>query len=473
LSGATPKETTDVHVKNLIIGAGPTGLGAARRLAELDENDFLVLERSGHAGGLAASFRDGAGFTWDIGGHVVFSHYEYFDRLVEDVLGDEFLEHERIARVRMAGGWVDYPFQNNLRQLPPELAWQCVRGLLPENRPQAKPRNFGQWIDHVFGPGIARLFMRPYNFKVWATPPEEMAFDWIGERVSVVELAGVLENLVLGRADAAWGPNRTFRFPLAGGTGEIFRRMADRLGGRVRYNETAWKIDAAKKLLLTREGGTYTYDNLLSTGPLDKLVLELLDACGGELRNAARALAHNSVYVAGVGVDGLRNDPTCWMYFPEDAAPFYRLTNFHNYSPRNAGRPGASRALMAETSFSEHKPEDTAKLMDKTIDGLVNTTMMHGEERAKVLSTWETTVEYGYPVPTLERDAALSVLQPWLAARNIFSRGRFGGWKYEVANMDHSVMQGVEWAERMVLGTAERTYTVEEHERCNNVFRAA
>ena len=37
-------------------------------------------------------------------------------------------------------------------------------------------------------------------------------------------------------------------------------------------------------------------------------------------------------------------------------------------------------------------------------------------------------------------------------------RGRFGGWKYEVANMDHSVMQGVEWAERMVLGQEERTY---------------
>jgi UDP-galactopyranose mutase len=50
------------------------------------------------------------------------------------------------------------------------------------------------------------------------------------------------------------------------------------------------------------------------------------------------------------------------------------------------------------------------------------------------------------------------VLQPWLEARDVYSRGRFGGWKYEVANMDHSVMQGVEWAERMVLGREERTY---------------
>ena len=50
-------------------------------------------------------------------------------------------------------------------------------------------------------------------------------------------------------------------------------------------------------------------------------------------------------------------------------------------------------------------------------------------------------------------------LAPWLEERGIYSRGRFGGWKYEVSNMDHSVMQGVEWAERMVQGQPEKTYT--------------
>ena len=46
------------HVTHLIIGAGPTGLGAARRLEELGAPDFLVLERHDHAGGLAASFQE-------------------------------------------------------------------------------------------------------------------------------------------------------------------------------------------------------------------------------------------------------------------------------------------------------------------------------------------------------------------------------------------------------------------------------
>ena len=72
-----------MRVKYLIIGAGPTGLGAANRLAELGENDFLVLERHPYPGGLAASFTDAAGYTWDVGGHVVFSHYQAFDKLLD------------------------------------------------------------------------------------------------------------------------------------------------------------------------------------------------------------------------------------------------------------------------------------------------------------------------------------------------------------------------------------------------------
>jgi UDP-galactopyranose mutase len=450
-----------VKKKYLIIGAGPTGLGAAHRLKELGMDDFVVLERQDHAGGLAASFKDDKGFTWDIGGHVVFSHYDYFDDLMDSLLGDERLEHQRESWVRSCGTWVPYPFQNNIRYLPREARWECVEGLLPGNRPESAPGNFGQWIQHVFGAGIAKHFMNPYNFKVWATPPELMQYDWIGERVSVVDLKKVLKNIIMERDDKAWGPNNTFKFPLYGGTGEIFRRMADRLDGFIEYGQSVASIDAEKKTATTETGLTVEYEAILNTAPIDILATRWLAARDDAMIEAAGRLTHNSVYVAGVGLDitaEAERNSRCWMYYPESDSPFYRVTNFHNYSPNNVARPGEQLSFMCESSFSAHKPEKVDELMDRTISGLVNTTMLDAARVDDVCTKWEIAVDYGYPVPCLERDGALKVIQPRLEEKGIYSRGRFGGWKYEVSNMDHSVMQGVEWAERMITGAPETTY---------------
>lgn len=454
-----------MQVDYAIIGAGPTGLGAARRLEELGASNYVVLEKNAHPGGLASSRVDSAGYTWDIGGHVVFSHYEYFDNLLGELLGADQLRHQRKAYVRSHGAWVPYPFQNNIRHLPREPKWRCVEGLLPGKRPEGPAENFRDWINCVFGRGIAEVFLWPYNYKVWAIDPARMSASWVGERVSIVGLEAVLKNIILELDEVGWGPNNLFAFPAAGGTGEIFRRMAAPLAGRIRYNEAVALIDTEKKVLTTALGENIAYKHLLNTGPLDLLITAQMTDAPESMRQAARLLKHNGVYVAGVGVgqcfthQGGRDD-RCWMYFPEDDCPFYRVTNFHNYAPANVpGSDSGKSAFLCETSYSADKPEDLTGLMERTLAGLVNVDLLPAAARAKVESRFEINMDYGYPVPCLERDLALRTVQPWLESRGISSRGRFGGWKYEVGNMDHSVMQGVEWAERMILNTQEKTYS--------------
>ncbi len=446
------------HIEYVIIGAGPTGLGAGLRLQELNVRSFVLLEQHAYAGGLSASFEDRAGFTWDIGGHVVFSRLESFLRLFDALVGDDALTHQRLAQVRLADRWVPYPFQNNIRHLPKELLWECLEGLLAPRPEPTAAAHFGQWMEAVFGAGITRLFMRPYNFKVWATPPEAMDFRWIGERVAVVDLVEVLRRIILEEDATDWGPNAVFRFPKHGGTGSVFRRMASRIEDHIRYCCPVLQVDWKQRIITCDAGQRFSYGQLLSTMPLDRLVCEVLTPPEAALVEAATRLEHNGVHVSGVGVAGLRPDPTCWMYFPEASCPFYRVTNFHNYSPFNVAQPGEQMALMSEISFSRHKPEPQADLARRVEEGLQTVGLL--QEGDAIVTHWEHRVEYGYPVPTRGRDAALAVIQPWLEARGIFSRGRFGGWKYEVANMDHSVVQGMEWAERMVLGAPERVYQV-------------
>ena len=443
----------------LILGAGPTGLGAARHLQELGQSDWLLLEAASEAGGLAASFVDEQGFTWDIGGHVQFSHYEYFDRAMIDLLGaDGWLHHQRESWVWIRDRFIPYPFQNNIRHLPPEDLNKCLQGLVEITRsPKPKPENFGAWIDATFGSGLAEVFMRPYNFKVWAYPPELMNAGWVGERVAVTDLGRVLSNLVLGKDDLSWGPNNTFQFPKFGGTGAIWRACAKQLPQeQLHFKTRVTRIDLEQKVAETSDGRSFNYETLISTLPLTELIKLTGQAQFRPL--AERGLLHSSSNIFGIGLRGKPREELakkCWMYFPEDNCPFYRVTVFSNYSPNNVPDINLHWSLMAEVSESPHKPVDKGRLMDQVIEGLLATRLI--ERREDVVSTWKYRAGYGYPTPGLHRDEALAEIMPFFEAKEVYSRGRFGLWKYEVSNQDHSFMQGVEVVERLVNGRAEIT----------------
>jgi hypothetical protein len=57
----------------------------------------------------------------------------------------------------------------------------------------------------------------------------------------------------------------------------------------------------------------------------------------------------------------------------------------------------------------------------------------------------------------LGRDAVLKEALPELQKHNIWSRGRFGSYKYEVANQDHSLLLGVECVDNILFGSQELT----------------
>ena len=72
------------------------------------------------AGGLACSDESPEGFLFDMGGHVIFSHYAYFDELLDAAVGSgdkHWNTLQRVSYVWIKGRWVAYPFQNNISAL--------------------------------------------------------------------------------------------------------------------------------------------------------------------------------------------------------------------------------------------------------------------------------------------------------------------------------------------------------------------
>jgi len=199
-----------------------------------------------------------------------------------------------------------------------------------------------------------------------------------------------------------------------------------------------------------------------------------------ELVKQTEDLFYSSTHVIGVGIRGEKPErigDKCWLYFPEDNCPFYRATIFSNYSPYNqpdtsvklatqqlgdgskpsdtSPKQGPYWSIMLEVSESSLKPVDRARLLADSIQGLVNTEMIKPTD--EIVSTYHRCFDHGYPTPSLGREGVLKTLLPELQSRDIWSRGRFGSWRYEVGNQDHSFMLGVEAVDNIVNGAVELT----------------
>ncbi|MFC1592117.1 protoporphyrinogen/coproporphyrinogen oxidase, partial [Thermodesulfobacteriota bacterium] len=346
--------------------------------------------------------------------------------------------------------WLPYPFQNNIRHLPREALYECLQGLHKLSGAGSRSAsNFREWIYSTFGEGIARHFMIPYNAKVWSTPLDIMSKDWIAERVSVVDFERVLKNVILEQDDVSWGPNNKFKFPLHGGTGSIFRRAAKNFGGHLTCEQDLLWVDTETRTVTFRDGTTVAYDALISTIPVDQLVKKIKRK-PDPVAAAAMQLVANRGIVIGIGYDRPDDSNKNWMYFPEGKNPCYRVTYFSNYSPRNVPDITKNFSLMGEISYPRGTTMNENKAVENTIQGFINTGLMTAEDRDRIKTVFTIDLDYSYPVPTIGRDRALATIQPYLENLGIYSRGRFGAWQYEIGNMDHSVMQGIEVVDRIL-----------------------
>ena len=445
----------------VILGAGPTGLGAAHHLVERGETDFEVFERAPRVGGLATSFTDPKGFTWDVSGHIIFSGYPYFNAFLEKMLGKDGVRRiDRESWIKFEDRYVRYPFQNHLSSLPEEAMLECLIGLV-ESQTIDKNRaftNFEEWVQAKFGAGVAKHFMEPYNLKVWSTPLSKMGFYWIAERVAVVDWKKALETTLRPKV-TDWGPNATFGYPATQGTLGLWLAVLPYLGDRVRLKKRMTCVDEEKREIRFSDGSTRRYDRLLTTLPLDTFVPRLAHA-PERVREATRRLMFNRLFTVGIGLKRPSPSNKNWIYFPNLKTPFYRMTYLSNYSPDIVPGGDTSRycSLLTETTYSGFRKLPPGDFPKAVLEGLVAEGILERKDLDLVESTYLIHAAHAYPIPSVDRNEALDVIQPYLESKEIYSRGRFGSWKYEIGNQDHSLMQGVELVDRWLDGSEEKVF---------------
>ena len=485
---AAPKIASDTKHKIIIIGAGPTALGAAFRLYNLSKTfrntSITILEQHGEPGGLAKSERDDQGFLWDMGGHVIFSHYEYFNRML-DIAVKDWNQRQRAAYAFMMGSdgnrrFIPYPVQNNIEMMDKLDQQKCLLGReeIAKNPVKGRPANFDEWLLRHFGTGLCEVFMRKYYRKFWTVDPTEMSSVWVGERVTVPDIAKIKLKIAeydngTSVKDSAWEPNNVFRFPRYNGTGSIWQAVTDLLPRqwfKFRHKAIGIDIDTNSVIvetdpLLKKRKHTFKFDSLISTVPLDIFVNMITgrDVSLLKMKELTSQLVYTHTHLIGIGLTGqppLRLLNKSLMYFPDSDSPFYRITVFSSYSDDHVPEPGRQWLIMCEVAEPKNNSTSEKWTKDHLIDVTINALISYGfiNTPEMVISKYYYRLDHGYPVPSINREIILQKVLPWLESKGIFSRGWFGGWKYEVGNQDHSFMQGAEVIDRLLKGVREDTF---------------
>jgi protoporphyrinogen oxidase len=421
----------------VILGTGLSGLSAA---FHLKEKVYRIFEKEQEVGGLCRSAVDN-GFTFDHSGHLLHLNHPYTKKLLEELLPDRLIRHQRRAAIYLKGSYIPFPFQANLWALSQDLRRECLDEFIRASRGKVrKCEDFLGWIYQAFGAGIAKHFMIPYNEKLWKIPLEEISLEWVERFVPCPSLEEVIDG-ALGVNLKGFGYNQEFLYPLEGGIQILPQTFLARVQD-VQLGKEVKSIDIEKRVVRFQDGGETTYSTLLSSLPLDELI-QCIESCLDEIKELGRGLRYVSVVNINLGVDREGVSDYHWVYFPEPSYPFYRVGFSSNLSPHMA--PKGASSLSVEISHLPSTPPSLEKARDQTLAALVSCGILRRED--KILAEKTISIKHAYVIYDRFRSKHLPRIIQFLRANQIYPLGRYGLWEY--TTMEEAILQGKEAAETL------------------------
>ncbi|MFM7183051.1 MAG: protoporphyrinogen/coproporphyrinogen oxidase [Verrucomicrobiales bacterium] len=437
-----------IQTKTLILGAGLTGVACGLHL----KGQHLIAEKESEPGGIVRSRLKEGGFLCDGTGHWLHLRNPRTRDLVRNALGENVVEYERRAAIHSKGVFTLFPFQANLDGLPREVVLECLKELWkarhPEDfgasPPEHPPRSFAECIIRLFGEGIARHFMTPYNEKLLGVPLEEVSPRYAERFVPKPSVEDIL-NGAFGHSKESLGYNATFIYPKEGGIGALPKALEKGMTTKPRYNVSVTSVDPLAKTANLSTGETVCYEHLVNTMPL----IDFLRLCGGlpeSVTSAAAKLRATTVHYFDLGVrgPGAEGSGKHWVYFPEPEFVFYRVGSYSAVHPALA--PEGCRSYYVEISggFEAYRdrPEE---LKERVIRDLIRGRILSEQDEILLMELCK--IPHAYVVFDREYEAARLQVLEGLARFDIRSCGRWGGWNY--GGMEDAMLEGIQAAEEI------------------------
>lgn len=407
------------NVEIAILGAGIAGLGAALKSRELGLQ-AVIFEARDSAGGLLDNFVID-GYRFDHAVHLSFATEakvrEIFDRTPFNI-------HPTTSRCFDNGLWMKHPVQNNLFPLEPSEKVRLIESFV--GRPQLQnPQNYELWLRAQYGDAIAEKYPLRYTEKYWATPAHELSISWIGDRMRRASLEEVLYGAVSDETPNTYYA-KEMRYPKQGGYKSFIQPLID--ASKIRLQHSAIAINSKRKIVEFNGRPAITYDRLLSSLPLPKLI-SILDDVPSEVDEAATCLVATSIDLISVGFRA-KCVADLWFYIYDNDIAASRA-----YSPSvksEANAPAGCSSIQFEAYSRGRQSRFTpAYLKENTLFALKK--MGIGEE-SDIAFVDHRRLEYGNVIFDLGMEERREKVKSFLKQRGISSCGRFGEWDYLWSN---------------------------------------
>ncbi len=430
-------------IKNVIIGAGITGLSCAYHLKKKNKkfsenNNCVVVESESNIGGLARSKKID-GFTFDYSAHLLHCNSKYFYDWIQKNLKDKVSLHKRNAWVYSHGVFTKYPFQANLYGLPKYVVKECLEGLLQvDAKSPCKQGSLDEWCLDKFGEGISKHFMIPYNEKFWTLSPKYITTEWVDNFIPQPRIKDVL-NGTFEYCRKEFGYNSKFFYPSKSGI-EIFVNKLGLGSENIILGENIIGINMKEKWIETKKGRRFYYKNLVSTIPLVQLK-DIILGIDTRLKREFLKLKHISVLNINLGINREPLSLKDWIYFPENNFIFYRVGFPMNFAPRST--PKGHSSIYVDISYSDWRPINKEKAKEKVRDDLIKVGILDERDSAVVIDNND--IKYAYILYDKNYSSSRKKILAYLRKNSIHPAGRFGAWQY--LSMEGCFLEGKQVAD--------------------------